>query len=696
MRIGIDIGGTFTDVAAQGAEGSIALKVPSSPNAPEEAVIAGLIQAMKQVGVTANEITDIFHGTTVGSNTLLQRVGAKTGLLTTKGFRDVLEIGRLRTPEMFDLTWKKPEPLVRRRHRMEIEERIDGRGAITTGMNEEDVRRAARFLVAEGVEAVAICFINSYLNATHENRAAEILRKEFPELDVSVSAEILPVAREYERTSTVCVNAYVKKEMGGYLERLEAGIRDLGIIAPIYVSNSNGGAGSIGVAKEQPVFFISSGRSAGAVGAQRLGARLGHPNYIAFDMGGTTASAALVQDGALIRTDEYEFRDGISMPSRFIKAGGYLMRVPAIDVAEVGSGAGSIANVDRGGLLEVGPRSAGADPGPACYGKGGKLPTVTDANVVLGYISGDLAGSALSLDAKLSRHAIQQHVSNPLDVDVTEAAHGIRQVVNVNMARVIRAVTVERGVDPRDFDLLAFGGSGPVHACDLARTMGIERIVFPTAPGVFTATGLLGSRQEIYDVAAIGQELSNLDPGQLDQQMAALGESVRARMLDEGADVGDLECEFELDLRFVEQDGTLPVALTKDDDAFDHARIRECFLAAYREIYGYASTDAVEVVNLRVTCFVKATEAATGRISAAENAPRQAPSVRSIHFGPDFGWQVASVYPLGQQPQRVSGPAVIAANDSTIVVAPDFSLETRSDGTLIAHLQPAAEERIAS
>jgi len=695
LRVGVDIGGTFTDVVAQGTQSTVALKVSSTPQAPEEAVISGIALALDALEAKANDVTGIFHGTTVGSNTLLQRLGSTTGLLTTEGFRDVLEIGRLRTPDMFDLTWEKPAPLVRRRYRLEVAERIGASGEVVHPLDADSVRKAARFLISEGVSAVAICFINSYLNANHEMRAAAIIREEFPDLDVSVSSEILPVAREYERTSTVCVNAYVKEELGGYLRRLEDAIRRLGIAAPIFVSNSNGGVSTIGMAKEQPVFFISSGRSAGAVGAQRLGTRKGRTNLIAFDMGGTTASASLVQDGALIRTDEYEFRAGISTPSRFIKAGGYLMRVPAVDVAEVGSGAGSIAHVDRGGLLEVGPRSAGADPGPACYGKGSKAPTVTDANLVLGYLATDLAGSTLALDADRARAAIEDKIARPLNVDITEAAHGVRQIVTVNMARAIRAVTVERGVDPRDFTLLAFGGSGPVHACDLARTMGIERIVFPAAPGVFTATGLLGSRHEIYEVTAIGRQLDNLDPVALEKEQELLRQAATRKMKAQGAGADRLAFEFELDLRFVEQDGTLPIGIGDAGRNFDKAVVRENFLQAYREIYGFASSDAVEAVNLRLTCFVPGSHNAD---SAAQAVAINTTEIgeRPIYFGPDFGWTTTPIYPLGKQPNSIQGPVVIATADSTIVIAPDFRFETQDGDTLTARYAPAVRERIAS
>ncbi|MEQ9260405.1 MAG: hydantoinase/oxoprolinase family protein [Roseovarius sp.] len=698
MKIGIDIGGTFTDVVALSGDRSVSLKVSSTPSAPEEAVITGIGEAIRELGARPEDVTSISHGTTVGSNTLLQRVGSRTGLLTTRGFRDVLEIGRLRTPDMFNLTWEKPRPLVRRRHRMEIGERVDAEGRIVRALPEDEVRRAAEFLISEGVEAVAVCYLNAHRNSETEARTAQILRAEYGALDVSVSSEILPVAGEYERSSTVCVNAYVKRALGGYLRRLEEGVRGLGIRAPIYVSNSNGGVTTIRSACEQPVFFISSGRSAGAVGAQRLGRNLGRANLIAFDMGGTTASASLVLEGELIRTDEYEFRAGISTTSRFIKAGGYLMRVPAIDVAEVGSGAGSIARVDEGGLLEVGPRSAGAVPGPACYGKGGTEPTVTDANLVLGYLGTELASDALSLDAGLAAAAIEAHICGPLGVDLAEAAHGIREIVTVNMARAIRAVTVERGEDPRDFDLLAFGGSGPAHACDLARLMGIEKVIFPATPGVFTAAGLLGSRQEIYEIATL--------PALSAQAVAGLQEKLEtaavARMEKEGVPASALGFEYEIDMRFVEQDATIPVPVPGRGDRIEIAELREAFLSAYRGIYGFASSDEIEAVNLRLTAFRGGRAEVQGRSLPASRHHARAgapPEVRRVYFGPEFGWCETPVYAQGAQPATLTGPAVVVLRDTTIVIAPDFRLDTDADGSLRATCTPleaARNRRIAS
>jgi N-methylhydantoinase A len=501
VRIGVDIGGTFTDLVLLDVNNRTSCaKLSSTPAEPERAVVEGVTSLLQEAGLGPEAVSEVIHGTTVGSNTLIQQAGAETGLITTHGFRDVLEIGRLRTPGMFDLSWDKPAPLVRRRQRLEVPERIDADGRIVTPLDEAAVLAAGQSLADMGVASIAVCFINSFLNPIHEHRAGELLRQRFPDLAVSLSVDVLAEMKEYERTSTVVVNAYVLPVLSAYITRLEQGLRRIGIDAPLLVSNSNGGLAAAATARSKPVFFISSGRSAGVVGAGQLGVAVGRKDLVVFDMGGTTASASLVHDGEISRLQEYEFREGVSTSSRFIKAGGYLMRVPTVDVAEAGSGAGSIAHIDAGNMLSVGPVSAGADPGPACYGIGGTAPTVTDANFLLGYLPATLAGGGFRLKKENAERAIRDEIAGPLDLSVISAAAGIRAIVNANMARVIKTVTVEKGVDPREFSLLAFGGSGPVHACDLARDIGIREVIFPRMPGVFTAMGMLAGDVERYFV----------------------------------------------------------------------------------------------------------------------------------------------------------------------------------------------------
>ena len=411
------------------------------------------------------------HGTTVASNTILQKKGARVGLLTTRGFRDVLEIGRVRTPDLFDLTWEKPEPLVERRHRLEVDERIAADGAVVRPLDREGLLAAAERLVRRrGRRGGGLLHQQLREPGPRAPRPSSLLAARFPTLDVTASYRVLPEIKEYERTSTTVVNAYLLPVMRRYLATLAAGLRGIGVEAPLLVVASNGGVVGAAGAGERPVFAVGSGPAAGVAGAARLGQVAGAPNLIAFDMGGTTAKASLVEHGRVSLTTEYEFREGISTSSRFIKAGGYMLKVPAIDIAEVGAGAGSIADIDDGGLLRVGPQSAGAQPGPACYALGGTRPTVTDANVALGFLNpGYLAGGELRLDAALARDAIRTpRRGAPRPLGCIEAAHGIREVANANMARAIRSVTIERGRDPRDFTLVAFGGSGPVHAGDVA------------------------------------------------------------------------------------------------------------------------------------------------------------------------------------------------------------------------------------
>ncbi|MCP5152828.1 MAG: hydantoinase/oxoprolinase family protein [Ectothiorhodospiraceae bacterium] len=690
VRIAVDIGGTFTDLVALDSDGGIAtLKVASTPAAPEAAVLDGVARLLERVGLAAGDVREVVHGTTVGSNTLLQKVGAPTGLVTTRGFRDVLEIGRLRTPGMFDLGWDKPEPLVRRRFRLEVDERIAADGSVVRALDEAQVADAGRALERAGITSVAVCFVNSYRNPAHEVAAERVLRRACPSLAVTTSVSVLPEMREYERVSTAVVNAYVLPVLASYLQRLEDGLRAIGIEAPVLVANSNGGLAAAATARAKPVFFVSSGRSAGVVGAAALGTAVGTPDLVVFDMGGTTASAALVHAGEVSRSNEYEFRAGMSTPSRFIKAGGYLMRVPTVDVAEVGSGAGSIARVDPGGLLEVGPRSAGAVPGPACYGAGGEQPTVTDANVVLGYLPTTLAGGTLPLDPARARAALETHVAGPLGLTVEAAAHGIREVVNANMARAIRAVTVERGLDPRDFTLLAFGGSGPAHACDLATALSIRRVLFPRAPGVFTATGMLAGDVERYFIRAWPGMLHDLDVPGLDRAMAELAREARAALAAEGFDDDDsVSLAFELDLRFVGQDSELGIRLPTEPGTADRAALREAFLAAYRALYQYASSDAVETVNLRlVGRGVRASKVDFAAVvPVVGDAGGASGRSRPVWFGRDRGALDTPVRDRDALVGTFDGPMVIEGADATIVVPPGAHGRVDPAGNIVVEL----------
>lgn len=682
-RIGVDIGGTFTDLVLADGRGAVFhRKVASTPSAPEAAVLEGVAAIVADAGISPADVAEVVHGTTVGSNTLLQKVGAPTGLITTKGFRDVLEIGRLRTPSMFDLQWEKPQPLVARRHRREVAERITADGTVLVPLDEAGLIAAAEDLVAAGITSLAVCFLNSYRNPVHERRAELLLAERFPQVRVTSSVSVLPEAKEYERTSTTVVNAYVRPVLEAYLTRLEEGLAEAGISAPLLVCNSNGALASSLTAREKPVFFISSGRAAGVVGGSRLGEALEIKDLVVFDMGGTTASASLVQNGELARVSEYEFRAGISTPSRFIKAGGYMMSVPTVDVAEVGSGAGSIAYVDQGGLMRVGPVSAGAEPGPACYGIGGDKPTVTDANLLLGYLPAVLAGGSRTLSVEASRAAIARDLATPFGLSPEDAAAGVRDVVNANMARAIRAVTVERGVDPRDFTLVAIGGSGPVHAADIARLLSMPRVLVPASPGVFTAMGMLAGDVERYFIHPFPAKVADFDAAAAEAVFADLEAEARAALAEEGIDPERTTIAREADMRFRGQEMSLSVPYVGDASA-----LRAAFMAAYEAMFSYTSDDTVEVVSLRAIgrgvrpgkLDFKAAKAGTG----ADTAPV---ATRKVYFGSDTGVLETPVYDRLRCPASLTGPAIIEGADSTVVVPPGAAAEADAHANLLITL----------
>jgi N-methylhydantoinase A len=588
---------------------------------------------------------------------------------------------------MFDLTWDKPEPLVTRRYRLEVRERVLADGTVMTPLAVEDVLAAGQFFADEGIESVAICFLNSYKNPANERLAAEAFASAFPRIAVTASVDVLPETGEYERTSTTAVNAYVLPPLRGYLTRLEQKLRAEGVTAPLLIGNSNGGLSSSAVAQQKPVFFISSGRSSGAVGALRLGAATGEANLVAFDMGGTTASAALIHRGVLARTHEYEFRAGMSVPSRFIKAGGYMMRVPTVDVAEVGNGAGSIAAIDAAGLLTVGPRSAGAMPGPVCYGLGGKRPTVTDANVVLGYLPPVLAGGSLKLDVTAARQAIGSELGAPLGLGIEAAAFGVREIANANMVRAIRAVTVERGLDPRDLTLLAFGGSGPVHACDLARVLGISRVVFPPSPGVFTAMGMLAGTVEHHELRSLQGRLDRVDASRVAALQAEMRQAATAALVAQGYDAASIEFADELDLRLEGQDAALSIPFA----GFDAAKLRPAFIAAYRDTYGYTPNDTVEAVALRLHAHASNSEPLdfTALKPAGATEGGRVASRRPVYFGRTEATDTMVVR-REMVTGPIEGPVIIEGPDTTIVIPPGAQVHPNATGSLVATLEASA------
>jgi N-methylhydantoinase A len=542
-------------------------------------------------------------------------------------------------------------------------------------LDETSVKIAAKAFREAGVESVAVCFINSHRNSAHEQRAEALLQELCPGINVTASYKVLPEMKEYERTSTTVVNAYIQPSMQRYIRELEQGLAGIGIRAPLLISMSNGGVAGAGAVAERPVFAVGSGPAAGVLGAARLGRSLGIPDLVVFDKGGTTAKASIVENGDLTLTSEYEFREGISTSSRFIKAGGYMLKVPAVDIAEVGAGGGSIAWIDAGGLLKVGPESAGADPGPACYGLGGDRPTVTDANVALGILNpAGLAAGSLKVDKAKAENAILRHVAEPLGMSVIEAAWGIRSVVNANMVRAIRSVTVERGRDPRRFTLVAFGGGGPSHAVDLARALEMRRVLVPVLPGVFTAVGMLSADVEHYFVRSFVARLDTLDFGAVNTVMASMSTEGRDRLGEDGYDGDAVRTRFLLDLRLLGQGSELTIPM--DGSVFSSdtiASLDKAFREEYQRTYGHLENDPVELVNVRLVVSGLRNDrldfANVGSISVDGNV---AVGGRMVHLDRRSG--PTSVDVIDRTAIRGTtrkGPLIVETYDSTILVPED-------------------------
>src|SRR5215468_5421345 len=535
-RAGVDIGGTFTDIVLLGADGTVhTRKVSSSVDNYAQAIVDGLAEVFADSGLSGGEIEEIRHGTTVASNAILEHKGARVGLITTKGFRDVLEIRTLRMPRLYDLTWTKPPPMVERYLRKVVDERVDHKGNIEKALDPADAERAVDALLAESVEAIAVCLINSFTNPAHELLIKDVVQRKAPHIPLSISFEVLPEIKEYERMSTTTINAYVMPIVATYLRALRAGLDAAGIPARLLLVQSNGGLTTDAAAAARPMNIIESGPAGGVVGAQALARAKQLPKIITFDMGGTTAKVSIVEDGEVTRAAEYLVGAGMVIGSRLLTGAGYTLKVPAIDLAEVGAGGGSLIAIDAGGALKVGPESAGALPGPVCYDQGGTIPTVTDANLVLGYINPEqLVGGAVKLNAEKARRVFEERVARPLGLSADRAAYGAHQIAASNMIRAIKAVSTERGRDPREFALFAFGGNGPLFACGMAAALGMRRIVVPPAPGLFSSFGLLYADVEHHYARTFRRLLRRADLREIQAAWDALADQALTQLAIEG------------------------------------------------------------------------------------------------------------------------------------------------------------------
>ncbi|MFG1908789.1 hydantoinase/oxoprolinase family protein [Kribbella sp. NPDC048928] len=661
-RVGADIGGTFTDVIALGPAGEVvAMKVPSTPPDYGAGVVTATTDVLASAAVEPTAVSAMLHGTTVATNAILSMSGVRTAVVTTHGFRDVLELGRLRRPILYDLSWTKPTPLARRRNRYELDQRITADGQLDPPADADQVRALAKQLRADGIAAVAVCLINSYACPDEERRVADLLRAELPDVYVTASVDVSPQPHEYERTSTAAVNAYVGPAVHGYLTRLEEGLRAARVRAPLMVMQSSGGLLEAASVAKRPVQIIESGPAAGVTAVQKLAQLIGLSTVVAFDMGGTTAKASLIEDGEPFVSADYEVGGGMNVARGLSSGAGYPVRAPSIDIAEVGSGGGSIISVDAAGALHVGPASAGSRPGPACYGLGGELPTLTDANVTLGYLSPhSLAGGRVAVHPDLATKALSA-VADQLGTDIAGTARGAYQVAVSSMTTAVKAVTSERGRDPREATLVAFGGAGPLYAASLARELGISTVIVPVYPGLFSSLGLLVADTERHELTPYRTELSDVTA--LAAEFDQLAGKVRAELgpeavVDRLLDMRYRGQRFELRIRVPDGDLT--------DDLLAETRAR--FHAEHKRTYGRAGTDdLVELVNLRVRGAVPTPVSIADVLNLPDDADR-APDTRECRFDENLPTPVVPRTALGADP--VDGPMVIEDMDATTLVPP--------------------------
>ena len=686
-RIGVDVGGTFTDVVVTSTSGDIyTYKLLSTPGDFSEGVVEGIREIIESHGVEPADTRDVVHGSTVATNAILERKGALTGLLTTAGFADVLELRRLRVPKLYDVTWQKPEPLVERSRRLEVIERVGVDGKVVKAIDLDDAQKKVEALIELGVESIAVSLIHSYANPSHETAIGEMLAREYPEVWTSLSHRVLPVIREYERTSTTVLNAYVRPVVASYLEALRGKLDGLDVTAPLLIMQSNGGVMTSEAAAERPAYVVESGPAAGVIASSGLARSLGVDNAITFDMGGTTAKTALVEDGEPHFTAEFEVASAMSAGSRLRSGGGYALSVPFIDLAEVGAGGGSIVWIDSAGAPKVGPSSAGADPGPVCYGKGGAEPTVTDANLLLGYLNpAGLLDGAVKLDVDGARVAFEEKVAGPLGLDIPVAAYGAHLIANASMIRAIKSVSVQRGRDPRDFTLIAFGGSGPVHAVGIARELGIRRVIVPPQPGVFSAVGLLEARLEFHAKKTFLRRTADLSRRELQSEIRELEAQAR-----EGVGHGSLHTvsfEFEpwVEMRYVGQGFELPVRLpgfTEDWTSWME-ELDRAFGEQHLNTYGHVTNNATEIVQLLVV--IREQNPAGVPAGRRPDSQPDESNQREVFFGGEIGLLPTPVLRRGDLTGAPrAAPMIIEDYDATTVVPPGYRVfRDRSQSVII-------------
>jgi len=685
LRVGADVGGTFTDVIAIDDSGRVRFhKVPSSPPSYELAVLKGVEDLLRSAEqACAEAVRQVAHGTTVATNAVLEHRGARTALVTTRGFRDVFELRRLRAPQLFNLFFEKPPTLVERFLRFEVSERVASDGEVLQELDLAELKVLKERLEQEAVESVAVCLLHSYAYPEHEMSIGAFLREELADAEISLSCEVLRERKEYERTATTVVNSYVLPLVRRYLDALKSGLEAMGVVSALQIMQSAGGLTPDNDAARRPVFILESGPAAGVLAARWIARTLDLNKVITFDMGGTTAKASLIEQGMISYSSEYEVGSALSSTSRLVGGAGELIRVPTIDIAEVGAGGGSIAYLDSAGSLHVGPRSAGAIPGPVCYQRGGQEPTLTDANVTLGYIrTGRLANGDVEIDPEAAGRSIQDRIAGPLGLSLPEAALGIHRIANAATMRALREVSTQRGRDPREFSLIAFGGSGPIQAAGLGRQLRIPRIIVPPLPGLFSAVGLLVSDVEHHDVRSCLLSGSSLTVEALRQHKDEMERRMLARFVEEGYRGKQVFLECHLDMRYKGQYSELRIPLERAlEEHVSVADLTGAFEKEHTLLYGHAADDPVEVVAVRLIGRVPP-EVSQTRLEPADIALADG-ETRPAYFGEPWGYIETPVLSRAEIAAGLDGPLLVDEYDSTVVVPPDMRARLDESNNLI-------------
>jgi N-methylhydantoinase A len=691
-RLGVDVGGTFTDgVLLDEQSGAISIdKILTTPDDPSRAFLQVALRLQDKLDLDPRQVRYIMHAMTTATNAVIERRGARAGLLVTAGFRDVLEIQRQVRHELYNLQTDKPPPLILRRHCLEIVERLDYQGRQLVPLDLRGVARAVERLKSAGIDSIAVCFLHAYRNAVHEQQAAEVIRRLHPQAMVSLSSEIAPEIREYWRASTTVVNAYVAPVVAHYLGNVEQRLEQAAFSPEVHVMQSNGGVTTAAVAKQRPIALIESGPAAGVRVAAFLAERMGFQDAISFDMGGTTAKMGLVREGQPRLLQEFEVGAGSFSGTGLVKGSGYPVLTAVVDLVEVGAGGGSLGWIDGGGLLRVGPRSAGAEPGPACYARGGKEPTITDANLVLGRLNPDyFLGGQLRLDVDAACQALQSRCAEPLGIEAVGAAMGVVDIANATMGQAMRLVTVQRGYDPRGFCMVAFGGAGPAHANALAAALAIPVVLVPPGPGVAAALGILVSDLRHDYRATHLQPLVRARAADLAAIFHDFAETACTTLAGEGVPAERVRVERYLDMRYIGQSWKLSVPLGPDDLHDDTAlmRVKSAFDRLHEATYSYsAPDDQAEIVNVGMVATGIMPRVELRAVPTGERSPCAAHTgTRPVYFGEVDGFVSSKVYDRYalRVGNVIDGPAIIEEVDSTTVVHPGHEAEVGQFGVLM-------------